>query len=306
MNNENTLLIGNGFSRVIFKDMPSWGSLFENVESAINNYTVLYEVNLLKDKDQTDNNVKEEIINKIKKIHLLGKINDYILDLDKFGELLNKNNINNIITTNYDNGLELILCEKCGYEEVKAEGLIKEEIYSIRTYKKYMNSKNNHLIKLWKIHGDIDRIKSITLGFDQYCGSLAKLSEYIKGTYKSNKGVECNESIIKKCKNQTFDNISWAELFFNTNVYIIGFGMDFSEIDIWWLLNKHKRIKNDVPQIQNNIFYLYNNKYDDKDKKRDIFESLDAFEVEYRGIDSDENYIRNIFREVNRNASEIK
>lgn len=298
----NTLVLGNGFSRAIFKDMPSWESLFENVKSDINNYTILYEVNLLKGENKTDNEVKKELMHTIQNAHFVENIKENIaLDLNKFGEYLSSNNIQNIITTNYDDGIEFILCQKCGYKKIKVEGLKEETIYSIRRYKKYINEKNDHCVKLWKMHGDINKIESVTLGFDQYCGSLSKLSEYIKGEYKSkdDNGPKCNVPMIEKCKTQKFDNLSWAELFFMTNVYIVGFGMDFSEIDIWWLLNKRARIQNAVSQVQNKIFYLYNNEYDNKEEKREIFEALDAFNVEYHGIDSDENYINNIFEAMN-------
>lgn len=291
----NTLVLGNGFSRSIFKGMPSWGCLFKEFDSVIKNYTILYEVSLLKGKKHTDNEVKRELIREIEKSHSLEKIDENVLDLEKFGEHLAQNNVYNIITTNYDKGLELILCDICGYEEIKPKGLVKEEIYSIRTYKEYISRKSNHHLKLWKIHGDIDRIKSITFGFDQYCGSLSKLSEYIKGNYKSAKGPVCKVPMKQKYETQQFDNLSWAELFFCTNVYIVGLGLDFSEIDIWWLLNKHIRIKREVPKIKNNICYIFNNQYDDKDEKKEIFEALEAFQVECQGIDSNENYITNIF-----------
>ena len=292
---KNTLVLGNGFSRSIFKEMPSWERLFKEVDSVIKNYTILYEVSLLKGKERTDNETKRELIREIEESHSLKKIDENVLDLKKIGEYLARNNVYNIITTNYDKGLELILCDICGYEETEPKGLVKEEIYSIRTYKEYINKKNNHQLKLWKIHGDIDRIKSITFGFDQYCGSLSKLSEYIKGNYKSAKGPTCRVPMKQKCETQQFDNLSWAELFFNTNVYIVGLGLDFSEIDIWWLLNKHIRIKREVPEVRNNIYYIFNNQYDDKDEKKDIFEALEAFQVECQGIDSNENYIKNIF-----------
>lgn len=94
---------------------------------------------------------------------------------------------------------------------------------------------------------------------------------------------------------QKFDNLSWVELFFYTNVYIVGLALDFSEVDIWWLLNKHVRIKREVPEVQNNIYYIFNNQYDNKEEKKEIYEALEAFQVECQGIDSNENYITNIF-----------
>ncbi len=295
----NTLVLGNGFSRSIFKGMPSWECLFKKYDSVIKNYTILYEVSLLKGKENTDNKVKRELIREIEESHSLDKIDENVLDLKKIGEYLAQNNIYNIITTNYDKGIELILCDICGYEEIEPKDLVKEEIYSIRTYKEYINRKSCHQLKLWKIHGDIDRIKSITLGFDQYCGSLSKLSEYIKGNYKSDKGPVCNVHMKQKCKMQKFDNLSWVELFFYTNVYIVGLALDFSEVDIWWLLNKHVRIKREVPEVQNNIYYIFNNQYDNKEEKKEIYEALEAFQVECQGIDSNENYITNIFNIIN-------
>lgn len=292
----NTLVLGNGFLRALFKGVPSWKELFEHVESDIRNYTILYEVNLLKSK-KTDNEIKPELIHKITKTYSVENFKENIsLDLNKFGEYLSSYNVQNIITTNYDEGIEFILCQKCGYKNIKTEGLAEEGIYSIRRYKKFINEKNSHCIKLWKIHGDINKIESIILGFDQYCGSLSKLSEYIKGKYKSDDvdGPECDIPMIEKCKNQKFDNLSWAELFFNTNVYIVGLGMDFSEIDIWWLLNNRVRIQNKVSQVQNKIIYLYDDKYDNK--KTDIFEALDAFKVERYSICSDKDYINKIFK----------
>ena len=34
---------------------------------------------------------------------------------------------------------------------------------------------------------------------------------------------------------------SWLEYFIFGDVYVVGFGMDLSEIDLWWLLNRKKR-----------------------------------------------------------------
>lgn len=35
---ENTLFLGNGFSRSVFHDVPSWGELFEGVTTSVQNY----------------------------------------------------------------------------------------------------------------------------------------------------------------------------------------------------------------------------------------------------------------------------
>jgi hypothetical protein len=303
---QNTLFVGNGFSRAIFQGVPSWSSLFGNVDNSIRdiqNYTYLYEIFRLElgQKGLDEGQIKEKFVKKIRMFSdQLSRNVDHTLN--KFGDLLRTHNINNIITTNYDNGIEHILQNACGYHKETPEKLVPEKIYSIRTYKSFYNETANHRIKLWKIHGDLDRVKSITLGFDQYCGALSKLEDYVKGSYYSTHGEpspKCETPMLKKCKNpDLFDHISWAELFFNTNVYIVGFGMDFSEIDIWWLLNKRARIKLEVSEIQNSIIYLYNKDYESKASKPELFAVLDAFGIIYKPISADPSYLNNIFNNM--------
>ena len=36
---------------------------------------------------------------------------------------------------------------------------------------------------------------------------------------------------------------SWLDAFIMGDVYVLGFGYDFSEMDLWWLLNRKKREK---------------------------------------------------------------
>lgn len=309
---ENTLLIGNGFSRSVFRDMPSWGDLFEDVSSAIQDYTILYEAFLLEKKRQglTEEEVKRGLVKKIRAEFSGKSVKDNICDLEYFGCYMIQRHVNNILTTNYDNGIEFILCEFCGYREQTPQNMVPEKIYSIRTYKLFVNDDTGHKVKLWKIHGDVKRLRSVTFGFDQYCGSLSKLSEYVKGTYKSSKKdakVECAGPMDIKCKEQRFDHLAWAELFFRTNIYIVGFGLNFSEIDIWWLLNKRARLMIDIPQIRNTITYLYNEEFEtpaqtsksEKVKENKArFAALEAFQVAYIPIKSDSSYINNIFESI--------
>ena len=102
----------------------------------------------------------------------------------------------------------------------------------------------------------------------------------------------------EKCSRNDFDNLSWVELFFRTNLYIIGFGMDFSEIDIWWLLNKRARFMLEIPEINNRITYLFNHDYENEEEKPALFAALKAFEVSWLPIESNADYISNIFSHI--------
>lgn len=300
-NTKNTLFLGNGFSRTVFKNIPSWQELFGTRKIDISNNTILYEIFRLNKMAQKEEDLKAQLINNIKLTFSEKNINDGICDLERFGEYLKKYNIYNIITTNYDNGIEFILCDLCGYIEKKSENMVAERIYSVRTYREFEKIESGHTVKLWKIHGDVSRIQSVMLGFDQYCGSLSKLMSYVKGQYKtsqSEKKAECKISMQNKCSNREFDHLSWAELFFCTNVYIVGFGMDFSEIDVWWLLNKRARFMTEVEKLNNKITYLYNEAYDGDPQRSEKFIALQAFQVLCHPITSGSNYINDIFKKI--------
>ena len=236
--------------------------------------------------------------------------------LSRYGSsLLEEHDIQNVMTTNYDKGIEDIRCDFNGYaidwlEDVKRDA--GEKIYSIRRRIKLKSEKNRPLY-IWKIHGDIDNLASVSLGFDHYCGTLAKIDSYIKGRYQSDSGFSCLIPMIDKCNDKTdgsFDNISWVELFFNSNIYIAGLGLDYAEVDIWWLLNKRARLNKQGLPIMNKIVYLYNS-YDlgdvevDPDKAaymRRAFENkkkiLKSFNVEFARIDTDDNYLPSIFSAI--------
>ena len=132
---ENTLFLGNGFTRSIFRNMPSWKDLFEAADDSIDNYTYLYETYRLNPAhmQQEEAAVKTGLIQKIKSDFSGKNIREDICGLENFGALLSLYHVNNIITTNYDEGIELILCDICGYHEQEIMDISPERIYSIRT-----------------------------------------------------------------------------------------------------------------------------------------------------------------------------
>lgn len=275
---DNTLLLGNGFTRSLYANPTDWGGLFADFEekNIINNYTLLYEACVLS-QELSDNYFKRRIADKLRegsKINDLSNNNDVI----KFGDFLIEKKITNILTTNMDQSIENILCEKNEFKEINPADINKdagEKIYSIRRKRTF--KKGDFELNIWKIHGDNDNISSILFGFDQYCGQLAKMNDYLKGKYKSSSGIECKKTMFEKLKEDDgsggtgqFDNLSWIELFFNTNIYIAGITLDYSEIDLWWLINKRKRLINELKEkynieINNKIYYLYN-EYDSGEK----------------------------------------
>ena len=78
-------------------------------------------------------------------------------------------------------------------------------------------------------------------------------------------------------KGEVFKVKSWVDDFILGDVYILGFGMDFSEFDLWWLLNRKKREKADHGNVW---FYTpISSEEDERKRERERNELLKILDV---------------------------
>ncbi len=254
---ENTLLFGNGFNQLSV-DLISWNDLLNDIKGKhkFDNgnlpNTMIYERTLL-EKPKTKNEflsveytIKNEIADRMRSI----PTNDFYQQLYDL-------KFKNYLTTNYDYAFKNKILQ---HPNTTERNHSTEGIYSIRRNTSIYQHGEKEVCKIWNIHGEIDTPASIMLGLDHYCGSIGKLDAFIKGTYElQEKGelVRVN-SIVKKLKENKFDNRSWVELFFHNNIHILGLTLDYSEIDLWWILNKRARINTDSKTegiIKNRVYF---------------------------------------------------
>lgn len=276
-----TIFFGNGINR-ISENSVSWSDLLDELDESGRGgykslpYTMNYERLFLEMKLGKDfkniREVEESVKNKIAKVLDLQGGNDIY-------KLMGKRGFQNYITTNYDYSFEKSV-------QVKPEKIRSEEIYSIRRKRKYSDGKKEWF--LWNIHGEIEAQKSIMIGLDHYCGSIGKIDAYIKGKYVYHlDGKEVNvKSMMDKIGGDEFQGDSWVELFFNSDVYFIGFSLDYSEIDIWWVLNKRARINREIDGGLGNKVYFYD--FDVCPEKRSL---LLSFDVEVREMELESGYL---------------
>lgn len=236
--NNNVIFFGNGLNRV------SEGLDWEELLRKISHGQILKDIPLtfqyeyiclsrdaeIFDKGPScsigENELKERIANQLSNI----KSNDVY-------EALAKMPVSDYITTNYDKTFENTLIAM-GYAPDKSDS--NESRYSIHRYNTL--KKGDDIKRIWYIHGNIDKRNSIIMGYDQYCGGLSKMDDWVKGSYKiDNKPIKAIHSRFPNTAHK--DTIkSWIDLFFTSNVHIIGYSMPFDEIDLWWLLDKRKRL----------------------------------------------------------------
>ena len=147
------------------------------------------------------------------------------------------------------------------------------------------------------------------LGLNQYGGFLSTIRDYVKGQYKFTEKKEAKTcpSIEDKLKNESLSRISWIDLFFFTDVYIAGFSMSYSEIDIWWLLTRRFRIEFSNKELQNKIIYIISkNNNDDsvKDKKCDydksVLRALESLGVAMEKVNRSDDFLKNMWEAITR------
>ena len=143
-----------------------------------------------------------------------------------------------ILTTNYTYEAENVLDQKflalkdksrraATYSLSKGRNR-KESSYFIKTYNNFIH--NGKQTGIWHLHGELRNRSSLILSHDDSEKLCAKIDTYLKETGKKYKfGID----------HYIFE--SWIDYLLFGDVYIIGFGMDYSEYDLWWVLNQRNR-----------------------------------------------------------------
>lgn len=147
-----------------------------------------------------------------------------------------------ILTTNYTYELEYSIDNKYPsltdeskrqYMRYASSRKIQEK-YLVRTYNKINDSSPD----IWHIHGEIRRKSSLILSHEEYAKLVNKIIEYIQGRSDEYE----KHRLDLKIK-------SWIDYFILADLYIVGFGFDFSEFDLWYLLNRRLREKTKTGRI---------------------------------------------------------
>ena len=290
-----SILYGNGINRLT-KGMPSWDDLIKNLfkvelDKNIPN-PLKYEALLMKkpyreaDHPLITSDGKPFLTHDGKGVSVYGELTEDAIkneiakslkafDSNEIYKAITKLPFSHYITTNYDKSLFKSLEGKFDVTKVA-----NERLYSIRRhYDIEYRDGSGRKMQYWPIHGSIENPKSIMLGFDHYCGSLAKIEDYVKGVYDSHSIKQ--ESLAKRLQKGITEVLSWIDLFFVSDVHIIGLNLGYEETDLWWVFNKRRRLKRWEPGlIENKIYYYPVEKLDD-----DILQLLSSFDVEVVALD---------------------
>lgn len=144
-----------------------------------------------------------------------------------------------ILTTNYSYeleeaslGLDEITDARLRRIQTHTSGVSRAETqYLLHTF---MNVPcNNGTVPVWHIHGEARKPDSMILGHYYYGNQLFRIKELLKERKDSYRE--------RQTQGLPVEVQSWVDAFIMGDLYILGFGMDISEMDLWWLLNRRKR-----------------------------------------------------------------
>lgn len=252
---DKTLLIGNGLNQL--GNSHSWSSLLDELVEFPGKrnpvqrrpgkpFTFLFEeiyLQALASSDCEEQKLKEKVAEISKRMEP-GDLHRRVYELG----------CSHIVTTNYDYSLEKAYLNG-GLEAFEDDRLVRETRYSL------FRRKCADRVSIWHIHGEQSKPNSIALGFDHYSGHVQKIRDYVfQGLEYTNEKVKSLMKRLKK-KEKQGEPKSWVDLFFTSDIYIIGLGMDFVEQHLWWLLVRRARQilskskKSSTPR--NRIVYLF-------------------------------------------------
>ena len=241
------LLLGNGLNRSCAGS--DWGKLIDNIYC--NNRVSLDEIKNnapfpIQAVLATDDNVHEKI--KCLASSLYGLNKDKLDILRPYMEKLLELPFDYILTTNYSYEIEMISSDVYEYSDkiIMAKNLDKNE----RVEPKYLLHSYNQidfhgkLHKVFHIHGEARKPNSIILGHYYYGELLSR--------YQAELSKNSNRQFFIQRNGKPYKITSWLDAFIMGDVYSVGFGFDFSEMDLWWLLCRKKYEKADHGKF---VFY---------------------------------------------------
>lgn len=254
------LLIGNG---VVYNENNTWSRFIEKLSdrNVVLPEDVPYSIQATIKVPNSDKERRDRYFNELSKIEYS---NNDIID-----QLL-KVHFDAILTTNYTYEIENYLydgyCKLSNATKTKKSWCTDscpESKYLLKTYNRF--SKNELLHDIWHIHGETRRKSSIILTIDEYARLTNEIIEYLK--------------IVKNSYENYYENLifkSWIDYFIMGDVYILGLGFDFTEFDLWWLVNRKQRENADAGRL------IY---YSPKNKNNNVVETLREINVECRNLD---------------------
>ena len=227
------LLLGNGLNLAYMKQASSWKKLVRTGGSGVPDDLVIplsLEV-VLRTKDRARDFMKEQ------SRALYGVVDSEEL----FSSLraLLKAGFDEILTTNYGYELESAALGVPEISEYRLKKIVRsttgrvDSRFLLHTYNEVETE--GTVNRIWHVHGEAKKPVSMVIDHYQYGSLLNRFVNFYRWRGNDYRTYKDYTEIPKE---------SWLDAFMMGDVYILGQGLDFAEMDLWWLIDRKKLEKN--------------------------------------------------------------
>lgn len=269
---EKILFVGNGINRIhsnyswfhLLQDLKKEYSV-ESIDNGSKPFPILYEeiyFRLKESKQIAEKDLIHAVISKMQQ-----------LQPNEIHKQIMTSKVRHVITTNYDDTLEQYSTFKPTRVNMIA-GKQRESVYRITTASICGDT------SIWHVHGESKYPQTIVLGQSMYARVVKKISEYIE-----------QDTFLQEVH-------SWIDHMFLDEVHMLGFGLDYSEIDIWAVLNARVRYYFHHPKKNTIYFYLYQDNPKEVLDIESILESYDIKVIKNKPQESAETFYKRILGRV--------
>ena len=227
------LLLGNGLNLAYAKGALSWQGLLKDGQKSDVPDNIVVPLSLevvLRTGDRAKDMMRE------KSRVLYGKVTP---ELKEALDLLLCAGFDEILTTNYGYELESAAFGEEQLSNYRLKKIVRsttgrvDRRYLLHTYNEvYSNGAPN---RIWHIHGEARKTESMVIDHYHYGSLLNRFINFYRWRGNDYAKFKNYDEIPKE---------SWLDAFMTGDVYILGQGFDFAEMDLWWLVNRKKLDKN--------------------------------------------------------------
>ena len=280
------LLLGNGILR-LGNQGTGWDELLEKIKTRSVDHNIK-DINIpyaMKPEALCGTNVEQvqrDVADNIKNIDTPHELMRELLSLP----------FDAILTTNYSYEIESVLSGKewpGKYERRRAFTALdgNTKVHHNTFICNTVKTMDGRLVPVFHIHGEAERKHSMILSYYSYANALSRLVDYNKNTLKDSLREHQQEQKEYRCR-------CWLDYFIMGDVWSVGFGLDVSEFDVWWAIERKAREKADHGKLR--AYFT--------DEKKNIpqmalLEAMDAkFQAFSLGNGGYEEHYRNILSDI--------
>jgi hypothetical protein len=192
-------------------------------------------------------------------------------------KLISANYYKHFLTTNYDYCIEKAI-----------DGTVKSPRHQDKRTSKYSLYRYNDIggHHIWHIHGEcnngrkLNSADSILIGFEHYADYLDKIHRILKS--------DTGRGLAEQIQDTRYN---WVHKFFTHDIDILGFGLDFNETHLWFILNFRARLIRKKASIINTIRWIVPSfKEDDNRDKADLLKAMKVEVITVPSTNYDEFY----------------